>query len=270
MCRHRVGEQVRAPERGATPAAVERVGAQHGVANGGNARRYRHAVDDVLAPAIDQPGHQVHLVADRRGAAIKPRLRRDQLLRARVERRRRHHQLAQFFISCWRCERDAERAVIASEDAVLHVPKVATDWAARRARLPLAQAIEATEVHDAGFIDDFRHGGDTDLVEPVAQRTAPTGGDDREVGSDFAAIGESNTPHVGRCGTRVCEQTADTDARAQPDRAFGERRAAQHPLERRPPTRQHDQFFITGQPLEVGDQRRHVVAEAHLSRTLAQ
>ena len=49
------------PRSRAAAAAVERVGAQHGIAHGDQAGGDRLAVDDVVAPPVEQAGHHVHV-----------------------------------------------------------------------------------------------------------------------------------------------------------------------------------------------------------------
>ena len=68
----------------------------------------------------------------------------------------------------------------------------------------------------------------------------------------------------------VRDKTSYTHARAERDRALGDRSATQNPFECRAPTSQHHKVCVIGLPLEVRDGWRNVVTETHLGRALAQ
>ncbi len=144
MGEDRVVHQMRSPvaDRASTP--VERVRADHRIANGKETQGERLTIDDVLAEAIEQARHHVHASGDGLGAAVHPRSRCHEVAGRFIEDHGVGESLAQFVI-IGRCrERDRERVVVADEDAVLHVSEIAADRSgARRIRLTGLESIEA-------------------------------------------------------------------------------------------------------------------------------
>lgn len=171
VVRDGVGHQVRTPEGSGAAAAVQRIGAEHGVTHGQHTRSHGHTIDDVVAPTVQQAGHHVHLLGDRIGSAVEPGRGGDQLPRTLVEHCRVGQHLAQLVVGCWRCERDTERAVVAHEDAVLEeAAQIAADGAgAGRVVVAVAQPVEAAEVDDAGVVDLFGDG-----AGPIAAYRSPS------------------------------------------------------------------------------------------------
>ena len=74
----RVGEQLGPPVAGAASAPVERVRAQRGVADRDHPERDGLAVDDEVAPAVEEPGHHVDVVVEGLGAAVEERFGDDE------------------------------------------------------------------------------------------------------------------------------------------------------------------------------------------------
>src|SRR5581483_94291 len=121
-------------------AAVERVGADERVANGGEAEHRGAAIDDERAGAIHQAGHGVRLGYRLGDGGVEPGARGGQQPSGGFESRARDER-AQLLVLGADRDRDGERAVVAAEDAVAEVAERATVERLRvRLGGPIAQA----------------------------------------------------------------------------------------------------------------------------------
>ncbi len=171
----------------------------------------RLAVDDEVAPAVEEPGHHVDVVVERLGPAVEERFGDDELAGGVVELDGVGEGLAQLLVGGRRGEREREGPVVADEHPVLHVAEVAADQtAARRVVLAVTQAEEAREVDDAGVFHLLVGQGHAEFVEPVGKGRAPSGRDHDDV-------------------------TVDRGPVVEPDTADDRRGVARSPPDRRPP-----------------------------------
>ncbi len=161
-----------APVGRAAATPVERVRAQHGVADRNEPDGSRFAVDDEVAPLVQETRHHVDVGGDRLGPPVEPRGRGRQRASCRIERRRIRQAATEFVVVGRDGECDAEGPVVADERAVLDVAEVAPDRPGARRDVGVGQEpVEATCVHDPGVLHGLGHLAGADLGQPLGHRT---------------------------------------------------------------------------------------------------
>ena len=208
-----VGDQLGPPVAGAATTPIERVRAQRGVADRDHAERNGLAVDDEVAPAVEESGHHVDVVIEWLGAPVEERFRNDEFAGRVVELDRVGESLAQLLVGGRRRKREREGPVVADEDPVLDVAEVAADQAAAgRIVLALAEAEEAREVDDAGVFHLLVGKLDAEFLEPVGKRRPPAPGHHDEFAVDGGPVVEANA-RDDRWGLVARHETDDGSAR---------------------------------------------------------
>ena len=134
----RAAQQMRLDHAGRAAAAIERIGADRGVADGEEIEHLRLAVLQVVPPDILQIAHGEDL-AHRFGAPrIHPARRAGQRHADGVEILRLHHRHAHFGLDLRRRQRHREVPVVGDEDAELDVAEIGA--AGRRRRRAAARS----------------------------------------------------------------------------------------------------------------------------------
>ena len=232
------------------------------------------SVDDVLSPAIDQPGHDVHRLGDRLGSAVEPRRGRHELAGTGVEHLADRSACVRSSVSPVGVARVTENVRLSPTNTpYLRYPRSPPIGPVRGGYAgTVEQPVEAAEVDDPGVVGLRRRSGrNRSRTQPLGQGAAPTGGHDDQIAVRPAAIGEPHAGDVWRAGARrrpSSPTTATPVRNSTRPSASAARRSTHSNVVRRQASIASSSS--SGCALEVRHRRRQVDAERHLRGALVE